>query len=112
MKKATVVFVAATVVGLAACDDGGASGPVARGSDYSARVVDACSRTMRSIDCGCFWEAAEPAFTAASVEPILQALAEREKWGPAITRARLEKVVGKDSYRTISQALYSCVQLR
>ncbi len=95
----------------ASCDNPpGAEGTVAPGADYQPRVMAVCQETLGRIDCGCFWDKAQPAFTKANVDGILAALIEREALGHAITRVRLEKVAGPENSRVLGRALFDCVK--
>lgn len=93
------------------CEDTpGAEGTVAPGADYQPRVMTVCRETLVRIDCGCFWDKAQAAFTKANVDGILAALIERETLGHAITRVRLEKVAGPEGSRVLGRALFDCVK--
>lgn len=86
--------------------------PIASGGDDLAPIVlQTCQESMPRVNCGCFWEKSKATFTEANTANILQALIEREQWGPAITRARLVRVAGEDAARDIGRALYDCVQM-
>lgn len=96
---------------LAGCDaPPGAEGTIAPGDPYAERVRAACEQSLTRTDCTCFWTKAQPAFTRANVDGILQALAERDTYGPAITRARLEQVAGKEGNSIIGRALFDCTR--
>jgi len=97
---------------LVSCDDTTAGGSVAPGDDLAPVVLAFCRDSMARMDCDCFWRAAAPAFNAGNVNAILTALAERDQYGPMITRGRLEKVAGEEETRRLGRALYDCVDLK
>lgn len=100
------------LLALVACDDESvAGGAVAPDNEMETRVVEFCRAKLVRLDCVCFWEQAAPAFNAGNVAPILSALAERDQYGPMLTRGRLERFVGEEETRRIGRALYDCVDL-
>jgi hypothetical protein len=95
----------------AACDDTpGAEGTISPAADYEDRVLAVCKDTLVRTDCACFWDKARPAFTKANVNGILAALIERETYGNAITRVRLEKAAGAENASLLGRALFDCVK--
>jgi hypothetical protein len=96
---------------MAGCDNGAVDGQVAPVAELEAKVVAFCERGLARLDCACFWSRAAQAFSAGTVDAILTTLAEREQYGPMITRGRLEQVSGEANTRLIGRALYDCVDL-
>jgi len=90
---------------------GGHSDRIAAAEDFSPAVMQTCQESMQRVSCGCFWDRSQSVYTAENISGILQALVEREQWGPAITRARLVRAAGEDGARVIGRALYDCVQM-
>lgn len=113
VKRHALLTAAACVMLLltASCEEPpGAEGTVDLGADYQARVMAVCQETLGRIDCDCFWDKAQSAFTKANVDGILATLIEREAMGHAITRVRLEKVAGPENSGTLGRALFDCVK--
>lgn len=73
-----------------------------------ALVLQTCRESMDKVDCECFWDRSQDAYTDATVAPMMQALTERDRWGPLITRGRLERVGGSEASSLIGRALYDC----
>ncbi|MFA7429044.1 MAG: hypothetical protein WCZ23_02690 [Rhodospirillaceae bacterium] len=110
-RLSSLAVAAVALFALAACEESpGAAGSIAPGAEYQDRVLAACQKSLLRLDCGCFWDKAQPALTKANVDPILAALRERETYGNAITRSRLEKVAGQENSRIIGRALFDCVK--
>lgn len=111
LPRRALAALAVAVLALAACDDKpGAEGTVTPAADYEARVLSVCAESLGRVDCDCFWNKSKPAFTKANVNGILATLVERDTYGPAITRARLEQTAGQDGARTIGRALFDCAK--
>jgi hypothetical protein len=83
----------------------------AQEQDFSTIVKQTCEDTMLRVDCKCFWSRSKSAYTDTNLMALMMALTEREQWGPAITRGRMDKIAGPEATRTIGRALYDCVQM-
>lgn len=79
--------------------------------DPRPQVLRLCTEKMPRMNCTCLWDKAGSVFTTDNTAAILQVLSEREQFGPALTRGRLETVAGEDATRQLGRALYDCVRM-
>lgn len=75
-----------------------------------AAFIAACAQTLTSIDCGCLWEDARPAFTPEYRAAVLRLIDERRMLPVRLQRIRSEKLLGPELAKTVWEAAYYCTK--
>lgn len=79
-------------------------------TELRRHVIAACDETLSRTNCRCFWGQTRSVWTPDSVEPVMQALTERNRYAGQLTRMKLDKVIGEDGNRLVMQALIQCLK--
>ncbi|EKV30181.1 hypothetical protein C882_4581 [Caenispirillum salinarum AK4] len=73
-----------------------------------SEFMAACVKTLPSIDCGCLYDDARPAFVPEYRAAVLRLIDERRDLPVRLQRIRSEKLLGPDLAKTVWEAAYRC----